>query len=97
MKLLAFYKVRGKSMEPYAHEGDFVLVRCFFPGEKAHTQDVLIAPDPRNPHRLLLKRVAGVTDGGYHIRGDNESESTDSRSFGDVADIRGRVIARILR
>jgi nickel-type superoxide dismutase maturation protease len=43
-----------------------------------------VAPDPRQPARLLLKRVHRVADGMVDLRGDNPVASTDSRHFGSV-------------
>ena len=41
--------------------------------------EVVLAPDPREPRRELVKRVAGVRAGGIQLRGDNVTASTDAR------------------
>jgi nickel-type superoxide dismutase maturation protease len=59
--------------------------------------DIVVVPDPRQPERLLVKRVAAVgSDGQVELRGDHAAESTDSRAFGPVpaASVQGRAWAR---
>ena len=48
--------------------------------------DLVLVPDPREPARLLVKRVAEVHDGGREliVAGDARDASTDSRAFGSV-------------
>ena len=60
--------------------------------------DLVAVVDPRDPGRLMVKRVAGRHGPEFLVRGDNEAASTDSRHFGPVgaAGIRGRVIYRYL-
>ena len=57
---------------------------------------VVLATDPRDPARELVKRVVGISAGGIELRGDNPVYSTDGRSFGaiDPAAVRWRAIAR---
>ncbi len=97
MAFLKFYRVRGRSMEPIAHEGDYIFVRKFFPWEKPLENDRIIALDPRDPSRILLKRIVGIQDDKYNIIGDNKKESTDSRTFGLVPRnmIHSKIIVRI--
>lgn len=78
--------IEGRSMEPAMEPGDWLLVdpdayarRGPRPGE------LVLAPDPREPGRLLLKRVAAVdSDGRLELLGDAPDASTDSRAFGPV-------------
>jgi nickel-type superoxide dismutase maturation protease len=60
--------------------------------------DLVAVVDPRDPDRVMVKRVAGRTGDDLIVRGDNEGASTDSRHFGAVgrAALRGRVIYRYL-
>jgi len=60
--------------------------------------DLVAVVDPRQPDRVMVKRVAGVAAGQVMVQGDNEAASTDSRHFGpvSVAGLRGRVIYRYL-
>jgi nickel-type superoxide dismutase maturation protease len=86
--------VDGRSMEPALEPGDWLFVdpdayldRVPAPG------DLVLAPDPREPERLLIKRVASIDgDGRLELLGDAPDESTDSRTFGsiDPSTVRGR-------
>jgi nickel-type superoxide dismutase maturation protease len=60
--------------------------------------DLVAVVDPRDPDRVMVKRVAERAGTEVVVRGDNEGASTDSRHFGPVsaAAIRGRVIYRYL-
>jgi nickel-type superoxide dismutase maturation protease len=81
-------------MEPALREGDWLIVapltRPPSPGQ------IVLARDPREPSRLVLKRVAAVERGGYTLLGDRANASTDSRVFGPVRvdDILGRAVFR---
>jgi len=81
-------------MAPTLHEGDRLLTvrwrRRLRPGQLA------LAPDPRAPERLLIKRVAAVTDGRVDLRGDDPQSSTDSRMFGVLpgSTVQGVVVYR---
>jgi hypothetical protein len=59
---------------------------------------VVLAVDPREPGRELIKRVATVDDGAglADLRGDAPAASTDSREFGAVplTAIRWRAVFR---
>jgi hypothetical protein len=52
--------------------------------------------DPRQPSRLMLKRIFATSPGRVDVRGDNPQASTDSRHFGAVAaqSVVGRVVYR---
>src|SRR5207244_4521991 len=64
------------------------VVRCPRVGE------IVLLRDPREPERLMLKRVAAVADGACTVLGDRPEESTDSRAFGPVP--LGNVLGRAL-
>ncbi|HSH23176.1 MAG TPA: nickel-type superoxide dismutase maturation protease [Acidimicrobiales bacterium] len=87
-------EVCGHSMAPELRPGDRVVaVR----GLRARSGDVVATVDPREPARLLVKRVVEVRgDGSVVLAGDNAGASTDSRSFGAVAPelVVGRVVWR---
>jgi nickel-type superoxide dismutase maturation protease len=57
---------------------------------------VVVAVDPRDRSRRLVKRVAAVGPGGVQVLGDQPGASTDSRHFGPLArsDVQGRVVYR---
>jgi len=79
------FEVAGESMLPTFREGDFLLARRVVPGQLPRTGDLVLANDPREPSRTLLKRVGGVDlHGQVTLLGDNAGASTDSRHFGAV-------------
>lgn len=80
-------------MRPALDEGDRLLVvrrRRYRPG------DVVAARDPREPGRVLVKRVAEIRGDALVLLGDAPEASTDSRTFGSVArtDVLGRAVYR---
>ena len=79
-------------MEPTLAPGDRLLVT-----RATHLQagDVVAARDPRDHHRVVVKRVSAVVDDGVVLRGDNPGASTDSRNFGAVP--RRAVVGRVVR
>jgi inner membrane protease subunit 1 len=92
-------EVRGASMAPALLPGDRLLIesrslrrRPPRPGE------IVVAVDPREPTRELVKRVASVdrAAGTVLLAGDAPDDSTDSRTFGPVplAEVRWRAVAR---
>ncbi len=56
----------------------------------------MLALDPRDAGRELVKRVARVDEDGVTLRGDNAAFSTDARVFGSLpaSAVRWRVILR---
>lgn len=89
------FAISGRSMLPELAPGDWVLLdehayRTAMP-RRGH---IVVALDPRAPHRHLVKRVTAIDlHGNVRIEGDNTADSTDSRHFGPVprANIVGRV------
>ena len=81
-------------MEPALREGDWIIVARL--GRAPRVGEIVLAPDPRSPDRLVLKRVATVADGTCVLLGDRPESSTDSREFGPiaVADLLGRAVFR---
>lgn len=87
-------EVRGNSMAPTLLPGDRLLVaRATRP---PRVGQIVLAPDPREPSRELVKRVVAAGERGVTLRGDNARASTDSGAFGVVgADlVQWRVVAR---
>ena|SRR5450432_2437106 len=86
--------IEGHSMEPALEPGDWLLVDPdAYAREAPLPADLVLAPDPREPTRLLIKRVASVApDGSLELLGDTSDASTDSRVFGTVSPstVRGR-------
>jgi len=76
--------VAGASMEPTFRDGDWLLVRKLSRPPRAG--EVVVATDPREPARLLVKRVSSVAHGRVTVHGDHPGASTDSRQFGPIPD-----------
>ena len=92
------FRVTGLSMMPLLKPGEEILVD-FKAYQKSPPQvgDLVVAAHPYRPDLQIIKRVALVSeDGSCFLRGDNLTESSDSRSFGVVAaeKILGRVTSR---
>lgn len=83
--------VCGASMVPALYDGDTVLVRY---GARVRPGDVVLARDPREPARILVKRAVRREGGGWWLLADNPYAPGDSRQFGAVPD--GLVLARVL-
>ncbi len=82
--------VRGGSMTPTLQAGDHLLV---VRSRRARPGEIVALVDPREPERVLVKRVAQVGPSGLAVLGDNAAASTDSRHFGPVpaSSLLGRV------
>ena len=77
-------------MVPTLQPGDWLLADPDAYREVAPVAgDLVLAPDPREPTRLLIKRVASVDpDDWLRLTGDAPEASTDSRTFGSVDPVR---------
>jgi nickel-type superoxide dismutase maturation protease len=73
-------------MEPTLSAGDWLLVDPdAYAGRAPVAGELVLAPDPREEDRLLIKRVESVDpDGQLRLAGDDPDHSTDSRAFGVV-------------
>lgn len=92
--VLDLVMVRGRSMAPTLLPGDrLVAIRL---GRAPRPGEIVLAPDPRQPSRELVKRVSKVERAGVTLRGDSPAFSTDARVFGaiPVTDVRWRIVAR---
>lgn len=79
--LLRRVEVGGASMEPTLRPGDRLLV---VRSRRPRPGDLVAVSDPREPSRLMVKRLTAVEVGGYVVAGDHPAASTDSRHFGTV-------------
>jgi nickel-type superoxide dismutase maturation protease len=81
-------EVTGSSMSPTLRPGDRLVVVTppFGPPPWPKPGDVVAVRDPREPDRILIKRVGGVdrAAGTVEVAGDERETSTDSRTFGPV-------------
>ena len=91
-------EVTGDSMLPTLRPGDRVLVLGGLGLRRVRLRpgDLVALTDPRDPGRIMVKRLAGFDGRRLTVRGDNEAASTDSRHFGpvDAAAVVGRVVYR---
>lgn len=92
-------EVRGRSMAPSLLPGDRLLVESrTYQGRSPRPGEVVLAADPRQPERELVKRVAAIDEAtaSAELRGDDPASSTDSRDFGAVplSAIRWRAVFR---
>jgi len=81
-------EVIGDSMRPRLRAGDWLLVDPEANVSRAPAVgDLVLVPDPREPARLLIKRVSEVYEGGQElwVTGDAHDATTDSDSFGSVS------------
>ncbi len=74
-------KVEGSSMLPVLKAGDLILL---LKTQKLKAGQIAIAKRPDRPNLLVIKRVKSVTKNGYWLEGDNDTQSDDSRIFGEV-------------
>lgn len=80
MRVVRRLVVTGYSMRPVLLPGDRVLaVRS-----RLRPGDLVAVRDPRDPDRVMVKRLADRTPTGAWVLGDDSSASTDSRQFGEV-------------
>jgi nickel-type superoxide dismutase maturation protease len=98
-RLLDVVEVEGGSMAPGFRPGDRLLVEALtYRTRPPRVGEVVLAADPREPSRELIKRVAAVdaVGGEVVLAGDVPEASTDSRTFGPVPPhaIRWRVAGR---
>ena len=99
--------VRGQSMYPTLAPGEYVLFdRLAYRRDAPRRGDVVLATDPREPRRRIIKRIAGAPgervtvdgrtwtlgEGEWLLLGDAPDFSTDGRDFGPVG--RGSIQAR---
>ena len=77
--------VVGHSMLPTLSQGDIVIYRPINSKEFAPKEGcIVVVKDPQEPKHLIIKRVHKENPLGLDLRGDNETNSIDSRKFGLV-------------
>lgn len=95
--MLRLLRIRGSSLWPDFHEGDYVLAAGVpFPARRIKPGDVIVFRQPG--YGSLIKRVRHVLADGkaYDVRG-TQIVSSDSRNFGPVPleRVSGKVIWHI--
>ncbi|MGW3472613.1 S24/S26 family peptidase [Saccharopolyspora sp. NPDC000995] len=71
--------VRGPSMVPTLRDRDVVLLRL---RGSARPGNVVLVRWAQRPGQLSVKRALRREGGGWHVEGDNNFGSTDSRELG---------------
>lgn len=81
---LARYKVYGDSMVPTLKEGHEVICYkwAFSKDKMPKVGDIVVA---KIKDLEIVKRVIFVREDTVYLRGDNETDSTDSRNFGWIS------------
>ncbi|KAL3072801.1 hypothetical protein niasHS_017775 [Heterodera schachtii] len=89
----AFIRCQGDSMLPTFYNGDILWARVWDPNDGLRPGDVVCLVDPTNANQYVLKRVSAVHEnsrpsdplaGRIEVRGDNATNSVDSRDYGPV-------------
>lgn len=93
-RVVDIVQVRGRSMLPTLRPDDRLLVVRSV--RRPRVGEVVLALDPRDAGRELVKRVAAIAPDGVTLHGDNPALSTDGRTFGSLpmGAIRWRVVGR---
>ena len=88
-------KVAERSMEPALRPGDWLLVRRT---HRVRAGQIVLARLPGQPDKLIVKRAARRVPGGWWLESDNPGAgAVDSRRFGPVPVVEGRVLFRYRR
>ncbi len=76
-------RVFGDSMLPSLYPGDLLIYKPFnYKNCTLKEGYLIIVKHPRKKELLLVKRIFSIKPNGIELRGDNSSESIDSREFG---------------
>ena len=83
--------VYGASMLPTLRPDDWLVVRRT---TEAPVGALVVVEWPQRPGLLAVKRLIRRTPDGFWVEGDNPDFSDDSRRYGAVAQVWGRVMVR---
>ena len=79
-------------MQPLLRENDDVLAKPVSAKTRLAPHDIIVFTLP-DKNLTLIKRITRLKGEQITVQGDNPSESTDSRSFGEI--LRSQVLARV--
>ena len=88
---LATVQIIGPSMAPALRNGDCWVVLL---GASVSPGDLVLAVHPLRPDLRIVKRVVRAEDSGWWLEGDNPEFSDDSRAFGAVDTVIGKLVFR---
>ncbi|MBX2813522.1 MAG: S26 family signal peptidase [Myxococcales bacterium] len=93
ISLFYIFRVRGDSMNPTFHSGDWIFVRRIRGLPKVGA--IVAVRDPIDTHQILVKRVSSLGLATFAVTSDNILEGRDSRHFGSLerAHLIGQVFA----
>tara|TARA_Y100001970_G_scaffold288521_1_gene416057 strand:- start:9776 stop:10177 length:402 start_codon:yes stop_codon:yes gene_type:complete len=78
-------KVSGDSMNPLILHDNYVFYKPYkLRKTKLFHNQILICNHPTKKDFLLIKRISKINSNSIEIKGDNQIESLDSRTFGVV-------------
>lgn len=83
-KYITLSKVHGDSMFPTLVDGQIVIVLKTTPQEG----DIVVF---KHKDKHYIKRIANKNEEGYYVLGDNRNNSEDSRHFGRIQNVTGKV------
>ena len=91
--MISINKVKGRSMEPDLHNGDYIVVLSIYLS-RLQLGDWVIINHPR--FGRIVKEICDVSVDGFRVKGLNQ-DSTDSRSLGLITQdmILGKVLCHI--
>ena len=88
---LTTVRIIGPSMEPALRNGECWVVRR---GGQVSVGDVVLAVHPLRPDLQIVKRVVRAEGSSWWVEGDNPDSSDDSRTFGPVDAVLGKLVFR---
>ena len=76
-------RVVGNSMEQTLKEGDLITYKKSTPKDiDLKIGDIVVFSHPKTRNKLIIKRIHGIYQNKFDLRGDNSLSSTDSRELG---------------
>ena len=86
--------VEGESMSPSLLPNESLFVKDdYYNNHLPQIGDIVLLKHPKEPQRVIVKRIHKIQDGNIFVTGDNPPKSTDSRHFGSIR--RQNIIAKV--